>query len=113
MVIKVALARKIQVQILAIFGLWYKYGLCVRSVFSTVCTFDPMRQFFPKLYASYFPWHLSLFLLARVCYTADCNVLTLRRLSCSSTLPTLPTSPGHLIQLTKGLIFIAIILSEI
>ena len=34
-----------------------------------------------------FPWNLSYFLLAWVCYTADCNVLTLWWLSCSSTLP--------------------------
>ena len=34
-----------------------------------------------------FPWNLSYFLLARVCYTADCNVLTLWWSSCSSTLP--------------------------
>ena len=47
----------------------------------------PRGHFFPKLYASYFLWNLSFILLARVCYTADCNVLTLRRSSCSSTLP--------------------------
>ena len=47
----------------------------------------PRGHFFPKLYASYFPWNLSFILLARVCWTADCNVLTLRRSSCSSTLP--------------------------
>ena len=35
--------------------------------FSTVCTFDPTGPFFPKLYASYFLWKLSFFLLARVC----------------------------------------------
>ena len=28
------------------------------------------RPFFQKLYTSYFPWNLSFFLLARVCYTA-------------------------------------------
>ena len=61
--------------------------LRVHGVFCTVCTFVPARPFFPKWYASYFPWNLSFFLLARVCYTADCNVLTLRRSSCSSTLP--------------------------
>ena len=49
--------------------------------------FVHLRSFFPKLYASYFPWNLSFFFLAQVCYTADCSVLTLRRLSCSSTLP--------------------------
>ena len=46
----------------------------------------PRGHFSPKLYASYFPWNQSLFILAQVCYTADCNVLTLRRSSCSSTL---------------------------
>ena len=51
---------------------------CVHSVFCTVCMFDPARPFFPKWYASYYPWNLSFFLLARVCYTADCNVLMLR-----------------------------------
>ena len=34
-----------------------------------------------------FSWNLSFFLLAQVCYTADCNVLTLQQSSCSSTLP--------------------------
>ena len=61
--------------------------LRVHSVFCTVCTFDPARPFFPKWYASCFLWNLSFFLLSRVCYTADCNVLTLQRSSCSSTLP--------------------------
>ena len=55
----------------------------------------PQGHFFPKWYASYFPWNLSFFLLARVCYTADCNVLTLRRSSCNSTLPLF-------VQQTKG-----------
>ena len=41
---------------------------------------------FSKLYTLYFPWNLSFFLLAWLCYTADCNVLTLWR-SCYSTLP--------------------------
>ena len=58
----------------------------------TACSVPFVRSilrghFFPKWYTSYFPWNLSFFLLARVCYTADCNVLTLRRSSCSSTLP--------------------------
>ena len=57
--------------------------LCVYSVFSTVCMFDPARPFLKKLYASYFPWNMSFFLLARVCYTADCNVLTLFGLTIS------------------------------
>ena len=37
----------------------------------------PRGHFFPEWYASYFPWNLSVFLLARVCYTADCNVFML------------------------------------
>ena len=61
--------------------------LRVHSVFCTVCMFDPANPFFPKWHASYFPWNLSFFLLAQVCYTADCNVLMLWQSSCSSTFP--------------------------
>ena len=60
------------------------------------CTFDPARPFFPKLCTSFFPWKLSFFLLAQVCYTADCNVLMLWRSSCSSTLPYLYHKPKHI-----------------
>ena len=50
--------------------------LCVHTVFSTMCTFEPVR-----------PFCANSFLLAGVCHTADCNVFMLRRSSCSSTLP--------------------------
>ena len=33
---------------------------------------------FWKLYTLYFPWNLSFFLLAWLCYTADCNVLAVK-----------------------------------
>ena len=61
--------------------------LRVHSVFSTVCTFVSARPFFPKIVRFIFP--VESVILARVCYqyTADCNVLTLRRSSCISTLP--------------------------
>ena len=64
-----------------------QHWLRVHSVFFTVCTFDPTSPFFPKLCAWYFPSKFSFFFLAWICYTAGCNVLTLWKSSCSSTLP--------------------------
>ena len=53
--------------------------LCVHSVFSTACTFDPARPFFSTIVLFMFPVKLKLLLLAQVCYTADCNVFTMLR----------------------------------
>ena len=72
-----------------------QHWLYVHNMFYTICMLDPAIAIFPKLYASYLLWNLSFSLLAKVCYTADCNVFTLRRLFCSSTLPLFVLQTKH------------------
>ena len=59
---------------------------CMFIVCSVPSTFEVTSSFFYILYFSYLLWNLGFYFLVRVCYTADCNVFTLRRSSCSSIL---------------------------